>query len=92
MLRPLLDEVMARFGTNPLHANREAQARWYARQKRGEASYRCDVGPKVLEMLVWRGYLQDDETDDPHEVAKAISVFLSDHAEADHQAGGKGRW
>jgi hypothetical protein len=45
--------------------NREAQRRWYARQKRGEASYPVDVGPRVLDLLVHQGYLQEDETHDP---------------------------
>jgi hypothetical protein len=63
--------------------NREAQRRWYARQKRCEWSYHVDVGPKVMGMLVRRRYIDDHETDDPREVTKAVTLFLLDHAEAD---------
>jgi hypothetical protein len=75
--------MSGRVNINPLHANREAQRRWYRRQRRNEASYRVDVGPRVLSMLVARGYLLDSETDDSHEVSRGIALFLADHAEAD---------
>jgi hypothetical protein len=36
-----------------------------------------------MSMLVARGYLQSDETDDAVEVGKAVTTFLNDHAELD---------
>jgi hypothetical protein len=64
-------------------ANKLAQQRWRARQRQCRASFRCDVGPRAMSMLVARGYLLDTETGDPHEVSEAVTLFLNDHAEAD---------
>jgi hypothetical protein len=76
---------MGRFNiTARRRANREAQRRWYARQKKCEALYReVRAGPRVLDMLVKRGYILDSEVGDAHEVCEAISLFMLDHAEAD---------
>jgi len=43
------------------------------------------IGGAVIDMLVRRGYVLDDETDDPDEVSEAIALFLSDHAELDRR-------
>jgi hypothetical protein len=66
-------------------ANREAQARWRARQKACAASYRVDANDRVLTMLVFRKYLDDAETGNERAVAEAISVFMADHADLDEQ-------
>jgi hypothetical protein len=58
------------------NANAEAQRRWRLRVKNCEASYNVDAGSAVLDMLVRRGYVLDDETDDDIEVGKGISLFL----------------
>jgi len=64
-------------------ANRLAQQRWRRRVKNCEASYNVDAGTAVLNMLVRRHYLEDEETDDDLEVGKAISLFMRDHAKLD---------
>jgi hypothetical protein len=75
---------MARFNSRARRRlNRERQRRWYARRKRCEACYPVPVGVGVMTMLCHRGYLQDNETDDPREVIEAIRVLLLDCAEAD---------
>ena len=61
----------------------QATARCRARQKQCRAQYRADADGAVLTMLINRHYLDEAEVDDAREVGKAITVFLSDHAEMD---------
>jgi hypothetical protein len=63
--------------------NRNAQRRWRERQKKCQASYRCDVDGAVLNMLVRRRYIAENEVSDAKEVAKAITLFLADIARLD---------
>jgi hypothetical protein len=61
----------------------QIQRRWRERQKVCAASYQVDIGPKVMNAMVRRKYLDANETDDPIKVGAAASLALSDMAERD---------
>jgi hypothetical protein len=62
---------------------REAVRRHRERERNYQAMYKVIVDGRVLNMLVKRGYVLDNETCDADEVSQAIALFLSDHAELD---------
>ena len=62
--------------------NRERQARWREREIDSTRSGIIEWSEAVLDMIVETEYLDEDKTDDPKAVAKAITEMLQDAAEA----------
>lgn len=51
-----------------------------SRRAMGLAVYRVEVGRSGLDMLVWRGFLTDDQTRDDDAVAGAIGTLIRELA------------
>jgi len=62
--------------------NRERQERWRERQADSKRGGFVEWSEAVLDMIVETEYIDDDKTDDPKAVAKAISEMLEDAAKA----------
>jgi hypothetical protein len=63
--------------------NRNAQRRFRARTKKLQAASWCDYDAKVLDMLIRRKYLNENEAEDKSQIRRALTLFLADIAHAD---------